>query len=55
MVTWKLLGEKMPRNETEWEEEFKKYQEFPEFKMLVFNEFYYIEFIQKLLYPIKHS
>lgn len=33
MVTWKLLGEKMPRTQKEWEEEFKRYQEFPEFKM----------------------
>jgi cytochrome c oxidase assembly protein subunit 15 len=33
MVTWKLLGEKMPTTQKEWEEEFKKYQQFPEFKM----------------------
>lgn len=33
MVTWKLLGEKLPRTDEEWEAEFKRYQEFPEFKM----------------------
>ncbi|KAG5862715.1 hypothetical protein JTB14_035367 [Gonioctena quinquepunctata] len=33
MVTWKLLGEKMPRTEVEWQEEFNRYQQFPEFKM----------------------
>lgn len=33
MVTWKLLGENMPRTEEEWKMEFEKYQQFPEFKM----------------------
>lgn len=33
MVTWKLLGEKLPRTDEEWEAEFKRYQEFPEFKL----------------------
>ncbi|XP_035898794.1 cytochrome c oxidase assembly protein COX15 homolog [Anopheles stephensi] len=33
MVTWKLLGEKMPRTEAEWREEFDRYQQFPEFKL----------------------
>lgn len=33
MVTWKLLGEKRPQTDAEWKEEFKKYQEYPEFKM----------------------
>lgn len=33
MVTWKLLGEKMPRTQQEWEEEFAKYQQYPEFKL----------------------
>lgn len=32
MVTWKLFGERMPRTEEEWLTEFKKYQEYPEFK-----------------------
>lgn len=33
MVTWKLLGERMPTTEEEWMAEFKKYQEYPEFKI----------------------
>ncbi|XP_023021517.1 heme A synthase COX15 [Leptinotarsa decemlineata] len=33
MVTWKLLGEKMPRSEEEWQEEFNRYKQYPEFKM----------------------
>ncbi|CAG9818243.1 unnamed protein product [Phaedon cochleariae] len=33
MVTWKLLGEKMPRTEQEWQEEFERYQQYPEFKI----------------------
>jgi heme a synthase len=33
MVTWKLLGEKMPRTNEEWELEFENYKQFPEFKM----------------------
>lgn len=33
MVSWKLLGEKVPRSEADWKEEFAKYQEYPEFKM----------------------
>lgn len=32
MVTWKLLGEKLPTTEAEWEAEFNKYQQFPEYK-----------------------
>lgn len=33
MVTWKLFGEKLPVTELEWEEEFQKYKQYPEFKM----------------------
>lgn len=33
MVTWKLLGEKMPLNETQWLSEFERYKQFPEYKM----------------------
>ncbi|XP_075169742.1 heme A synthase COX15 [Haematobia irritans] len=33
MVTWKLLGERFPRSQAEWEEEFRLYQQYPEFKM----------------------
>ncbi|CAH4036722.1 unnamed protein product [Pieris brassicae] len=32
MVTWKLLGEKLPRTEEEWQREFETYQQFPEYK-----------------------
>ncbi|KAI8422075.1 hypothetical protein MSG28_009965 [Choristoneura fumiferana] len=31
MVTWRLLGEKLPTTEEEWEREFSKYQQFPEY------------------------
>lgn len=33
MVNWKLLGEKLPTSTAQWQEEFHKYQQFPEFKM----------------------
>ncbi|XP_014240856.1 cytochrome c oxidase assembly protein COX15 homolog isoform X2 [Cimex lectularius] len=33
IVTWKLLGEKMPTTNEEWEEEFQRYQQFPEYKL----------------------
>ncbi|XP_022203325.1 cytochrome c oxidase assembly protein COX15 homolog [Nilaparvata lugens] len=33
MVTWRLLGEKLPITESEWKAEFAKYQQYPEFKM----------------------
>lgn len=33
MVTWKLLGEKMPLNEAQWLSEFERYKQFPEYKM----------------------
>lgn len=33
MVTWKLFGEKLPVTELEWEEEFEKYKQYPEFKI----------------------
>lgn len=33
MVTWKLLGEKMPTTEAGWIEEFEKYKTFPEYKI----------------------
>jgi cytochrome c oxidase assembly protein subunit 15 len=33
MTQWHLLkGMKPPRSEREWEEEFQRYKEFPEFK-----------------------
>ncbi|XP_063926185.1 cytochrome c oxidase assembly protein COX15 homolog [Zophobas morio] len=50
MVTWKLLGEKMPTNEKEWEEEFKKYQQYPEFKIknkeMTLSEFKWIWYME---------
>lgn len=33
MVTWKLLGEKMPQTNEEWAAEFERYKLFPEFQM----------------------
>ena len=35
MVTWKFAYEKYPSSEDEWENEFKKYQEYPEYKQYV--------------------
>jgi cytochrome c oxidase assembly protein subunit 15 len=33
MVDWHLIkGMKPPRSQKEWEDEFKKYQDFPEYK-----------------------
>ncbi|KAL4709669.1 hypothetical protein ACJJTC_007400 [Scirpophaga incertulas] len=32
MVTWKLLGEKLPTTEDQWQREFERYQQYPEFK-----------------------
>ncbi|XP_060801316.1 cytochrome c oxidase assembly protein COX15 homolog [Amyelois transitella] len=32
MVTWRLLGEKLPTSEEEWVREFEKYQQYPEYK-----------------------
>lgn len=54
MVTWKLLGEKLPRTEEEWQTEFEKYQQFPEYKYknanITLNEFkwiWYMEFAHR--------
>ncbi|EDW01915.1 cytochrome c oxidase assembly protein COX15 homolog [Drosophila grimshawi] len=33
MVTWKLMGEHMPRSQEEWIKEFENYQQYPEFKL----------------------
>ncbi|KAK2586155.1 hypothetical protein KPH14_001422 [Odynerus spinipes] len=33
MVTWKLLGEKMPTSEEQWVNEFERYKQFPEYKI----------------------
>jgi cytochrome c oxidase assembly protein subunit 15 len=46
MVRWKLLGEKLPRTEAEWQEEFEIYKQFPEFilknKDMTLEEFKFI-------------
>ncbi|XP_075975347.1 heme A synthase COX15 isoform X2 [Anticarsia gemmatalis] len=54
MVTWKLLGEKMPRSEEEWEREFEKYKQYPEFiyknQSMTLSEFkwiWYMEFAHR--------
>ncbi|XP_066992191.1 heme A synthase COX15 [Anabrus simplex] len=33
MVTWRLLGEKLPTTAGEWQAEFERYQQYPEFKI----------------------
>ncbi|XP_017761845.1 PREDICTED: cytochrome c oxidase assembly protein COX15 homolog [Eufriesea mexicana] len=33
MVTWKLLGEKMPTTENQWHMEFEHYKQFPEYQI----------------------
>ncbi|KAK7868339.1 hypothetical protein R5R35_013640 [Gryllus longicercus] len=33
MVTWRLVGEKLPRTAEEWEAEFTRYKQYPEFKI----------------------
>ncbi|XP_072743853.1 heme A synthase COX15 [Anoplolepis gracilipes] len=37
MVTWRLLGEKMPLNEIQWLSEFERYKQFPEYKITNMN------------------
>uniref|UniRef100_A0A1A9W121 Cytochrome c oxidase assembly protein COX15 n=1 Tax=Glossina brevipalpis TaxID=37001 RepID=A0A1A9W121_9MUSC len=55
MVTWKLTGEKLPRSAKEWEEEFRLYQQYPEFKMknqnMTLDEFkliFWMEYIHRM-------
>ncbi|XP_061390253.1 cytochrome c oxidase assembly protein COX15 homolog [Musca vetustissima] len=55
MVTWKLLGEKFPTTQAEWEEEFRLYQQYPEFKMknqnMTVDEFrriFWMEYIHRM-------
>ena len=33
MVTWRLLGEKMPTTESQWQTEFERYKQSPEYKI----------------------
>lgn len=46
MVTWKLFGEKPPLNQEDWQNEFEKYKQYPEYKMknseLTLDEFKWI-------------
>ncbi|XP_050459112.1 cytochrome c oxidase assembly protein COX15 homolog isoform X3 [Cataglyphis hispanica] len=37
MVTWRLLGEKMPLNDIQWLSEFEHYKQFPEYKITNLN------------------
>ncbi|XP_072281322.1 heme A synthase COX15 isoform X2 [Pyxicephalus adspersus] len=51
MVSWHIIKEmKPPSNQEEWEAEFNKYQQFPEFKILnrdmTLNEFKFIWFME---------
>ncbi|XP_045449932.1 cytochrome c oxidase assembly protein COX15 homolog [Melitaea cinxia] len=50
MVTWKLLGEKLPRSEDEWQTEFEKYKQFPEYKYknmnMTLSEFKWIWYME---------
>lgn len=32
MVTWRLLGESLPTTQEQWQQEFEKYKQFPEYK-----------------------
>lgn len=36
MVSWKLLGEHLPLNHSEWLAEFEKYKKYPDYIMLVY-------------------
>ncbi|OQR79406.1 cytochrome c oxidase assembly protein COX15-like [Tropilaelaps mercedesae] len=55
MVDWHPLNEGRPRTEAEWEAEFAKYQQFPEFKirnkdmtMEQFKSIYWMEYIHRM-------
>ena len=50
MVDWKLLGRKLPSSEEEWNEEFDKYKQFPEYQLKHYNislqEYKFIYFME---------
>ncbi|XP_047530844.1 cytochrome c oxidase assembly protein COX15 homolog [Vanessa atalanta] len=50
MVTWKLLGEKLPRSEEEWQTEFETYKQYPEYKYknmnITLSEFKWIWYME---------
>lgn len=53
MVDWKPLSIRYPQSELEWEKEYKRYQEFPEFQQSQvpldeFKEIYFIEYSHRL-------
>ncbi|RVE49222.1 hypothetical protein evm_006114 [Chilo suppressalis] len=52
MVTWRLLGEKLPTTEEQWQQEFHKYQQYPEFKYknrsMTLSEFKWIWWMEYL-------
>lgn len=55
MVTWKLLGEKIPSSEALWLEEFERYKQFPEFKFVNknltledFKRIWWMEYIHRM-------
>ncbi|EDW74767.1 uncharacterized protein Dwil_GK15851 [Drosophila willistoni] len=55
MVSWKLTGERLPRSQQEWADEFSKYQQYPEFKLknskMTLEEFKFIfmmEYIHRM-------
>ncbi|KYM98285.1 PREDICTED: cytochrome c oxidase assembly protein COX15 homolog [Cyphomyrmex costatus] len=55
MVTWKLLGEKMPLNETQWLLEFERYKQFPEYKIInhsmtleEFKRIWWMEYLHRM-------
>nr|XP_026488517.1 cytochrome c oxidase assembly protein COX15 homolog isoform X1 [Vanessa tameamea]XP_026488518.1 cytochrome c oxidase assembly protein COX15 homolog isoform X2 [Vanessa tameamea] len=54
MVTWKLLGEKLPRSEEEWQTEFETYKQYPEYKyknmnitLSEFKRIWYMEYAHR--------
>jgi cytochrome c oxidase assembly protein subunit 15 len=56
MVHWNLLGTLPPMNEEEWEKEFERYKQFPEYKkknmgmsLEEFKRIYYYEYIHRQL------
>ena len=50
MVDWKLLGRKLPSSDEEWNAEFDKYKQFPEYKLKHYNislqEYKFIYFME---------
>ncbi|CAD1478938.1 unnamed protein product, partial [Heterotrigona itama] len=55
MVTWKLLGEKMPTTESQWHAEFERYKQFPEYKTnnqnMILEEFkriWWMEYLHRM-------